>query len=252
MSPAWLPLKCPWARADDDGAAVLQPCGAQRARGQQAGWVCPQRSLEDEINRTTAEDLPIFAVSYLVIFLYMSLALGSYASWRRLPVSRGRDAVRASRTFPIRAPGSKGDKPQWRPGTLGSVHSAPRQTPPVRRKANTYSALRGTASSSAHAWGQEVDPVPLQVDAKATLGLGGVVVVLGAVTAAMGLFSYLGVPSSLVVLQVVPFLVLAVGADNIFILVLEYQVRARPRLRPRALSARLPILGCRALRLSFT
>ncbi|XP_039703007.1 NPC1-like intracellular cholesterol transporter 1 isoform X1 [Pteropus medius] len=105
-----------------------------------------ERSLEDEINRTTAEDLPIFAVSYLVIFLYMSLALGNYTSWRRLPV-----------------------------------------------------------------------------DAKATLGLGGVVVVLGAVMAAMGLFSYLGVPSSLVVLQVVPFLVLAVGADNIFILVLEYQ-----------------------------
>lgn len=75
---------------------------------------------------------------------------------------------------------------------------------------------------------------------------------MGHVTAAMGLFSYLGVPSSLVVLQVVPFLVLAVGADNIFILVLEYQVRARPRLRPRALSARQPILGCRALRLSFT
>lgn len=79
------------------------------------------------------------------------------------------------------------------------------------------------------AWGQEADRVLLQVDAKATLGLGGVVVVLGAVMAAMGLFSYLGVPSSLVVLQVVPFLVLAVGADNIFILVLEYQVSAHPR-----------------------
>lgn len=60
-----------------------------------------------------------------------------------------------------------------------------------------------------------------------TLGLGGVAVVLGAVTAAMGFFSYLGVPSSLVILQVVPFLVLAVGADNIFIFVLEYQVRGR-------------------------
>lgn len=63
------------------------------------------------------------------------------------------------------------------------------------------------------------------MDSKATLGLGGVAVVLGAVVAAMGFFSYLGVPSSLVVLQVVPFLVLAVGADNIFIFVLEYQVR---------------------------
>uniref|UniRef100_G1PCU2 NPC1 like intracellular cholesterol transporter 1 n=1 Tax=Myotis lucifugus TaxID=59463 RepID=G1PCU2_MYOLU len=105
-----------------------------------------ERSLEDEISRTTAEDLPIFAISYLVIFLYISLALGSYTSWRRMPV-----------------------------------------------------------------------------DAKVTLGLGGVAVVLGAVMAAMGFFAYLSVPSSLVVLQVVPFLVLAVGADNIFIFVLEYQ-----------------------------
>uniref|UniRef100_A0A8C9BWG2 NPC1 like intracellular cholesterol transporter 1 n=1 Tax=Phocoena sinus TaxID=42100 RepID=A0A8C9BWG2_PHOSS len=105
-----------------------------------------ERSLEDEINSTTAEDLPIFAVSYLVIFLYISLALGSYSSWRRV-----------------------------------------------------------------------------LVDSKATLGLGGVAVVLGAVMASMGFFSYLGVPSSLVILQVVPFLVLAVGADNIFIFVLEYQ-----------------------------
>lgn len=73
----------------------------------------------------------------------------------------------------------------------------------------------------------ELSLIPLQVDSKVTLGLGGVAVVLGAVMAAMGFFSYLGVPSSLVILQVVPFLVLAVGADNIFIFVLEYQVRGR-------------------------
>lgn len=67
--------------------------------------------------------------------------------------------------------------------------------------------------------------IELQVESKATLGLGGVAVVLGAVVAAMGFYSYVGVPSSLVIIQVVPFLVLAVGADNIFIFVLEYQVR---------------------------
>ncbi|XP_037357485.1 NPC1-like intracellular cholesterol transporter 1 [Talpa occidentalis] len=105
-----------------------------------------ERSLEDEINSTTAQDLPIFAISYIVIFLYIALALGSYSSWKRV-----------------------------------------------------------------------------LVDSKVTLGLGGVVVVLGSVMAAMGFFSYLGIPSSLVILQVVPFLVLAVGADNIFIFVLEYQ-----------------------------
>ncbi|XP_066210371.1 NPC1-like intracellular cholesterol transporter 1 [Saccopteryx leptura] len=118
----------------------------QRTAGTFRVTFMAERSLEDEISRTTAQDLPIFAISYLVIFLYISLALGSYTSWYRL-----------------------------------------------------------------------------LVDAKVTLGLGGVAVVLGSVMASMGFFSYLGVPSSLVVLQVVPFLVLAVGADNIFIFVLEYQ-----------------------------
>lgn len=105
-----------------------------------------ERSLEDEINRTTIQDLPVFAISYIIVFLYISLALGSYSKCSRIVV-----------------------------------------------------------------------------DSKATLGLGGVAVVLGAVVASMGFYSYLGVPSSLVIIQVVPFLVLAVGADNIFIFVLEYQ-----------------------------
>uniref|UniRef100_S4RWS5 NPC1 like intracellular cholesterol transporter 1 n=1 Tax=Petromyzon marinus TaxID=7757 RepID=S4RWS5_PETMA len=103
-----------------------------------------ERSLEDEINRTTAEDLPIFAISYAVIFAYIALALGEYSSWKRV-----------------------------------------------------------------------------LIDSKVTLGLGGIFVVLASVAAAMGVFAYAGVPSSLVILEVVPFLILAVGADNIFIFVLE-------------------------------
>uniref|UniRef100_A0A8C0H578 NPC1 like intracellular cholesterol transporter 1 n=1 Tax=Chelonoidis abingdonii TaxID=106734 RepID=A0A8C0H578_CHEAB len=101
-----------------------------------------ERSLEDEINRTTAEDIPIFAISYLVIFLYIALALGEYSSCRRI-----------------------------------------------------------------------------LVDSKVTLGLGGILVVLGAVFSSMGFYAYVGLPSSLVIIEVVPFLVLAVGADNIFIFV---------------------------------
>ena len=63
-----------------------------------------------------------------------------------------------------------------------------------------------------------------QVESKVTLALGGITVVLGAVVAAMGFLALLGLPSSLIILEVVPFLVLAVGADNIFIFVQEYQV----------------------------
>lgn len=59
-----------------------------------------------------------------------------------------------------------------------------------------------------------------------TLALGGIAVVLGAVFASMGFLALLGLPSSLIILEVVPFLVLAVGADNIFIFVQEYQVGA--------------------------
>lgn len=70
-------------------AALLGPQeSACSPAGLLVSWAagCPQRSLEDEINRTTAQDLPTFAISYLVIFLYISLALGSYSGWRRVLV----------------------------------------------------------------------------------------------------------------------------------------------------------------------
>uniref|UniRef100_A0A671VJB9 NPC1 like intracellular cholesterol transporter 1 n=1 Tax=Sparus aurata TaxID=8175 RepID=A0A671VJB9_SPAAU len=105
-----------------------------------------ERSLEDEINRTTAEDIPIFMISYAVIFVYIAVALGEYSSLKRI-----------------------------------------------------------------------------LVDSKFLVGLGGILVVGCSVLASMGFYSWIGIPSSLVILQVVPFLVLAVGADNIFIFVLEYQ-----------------------------
>ncbi|KAG5840507.1 hypothetical protein ANANG_G00189540 [Anguilla anguilla] len=105
-----------------------------------------ERSLEDEINRTTAEDIPIFMISYAVIFVYIAVALGEYSSFKRI-----------------------------------------------------------------------------LVDSKFLVGLGGILVVACSVLASMGFYAWVGIPSSLVILQVVPFLVLAVGADNIFILVLEYQ-----------------------------
>ncbi|KAK3540401.1 hypothetical protein QTP70_030416 [Hemibagrus guttatus] len=105
-----------------------------------------ERSLEDEINRTTIEDIPIFMISYAVIFLYIAVALGEYSSFKRI-----------------------------------------------------------------------------LVDSKFLVGLGGILVVGCSVLASMGFYAWVGIPSSLVILQVVPFLVLAVGADNIFIFVLEYQ-----------------------------
>ena len=43
------------------------------------------------------------------------------------------------------------------------------------------------------------------------------------VMASLGVYGMLGVPGTLIVIEVIPFLVLAVGVDNIFILVQAYQ-----------------------------
>merc|ERR1712226_216221 len=58
---------------------------------------------------------------------------------------------------------------------------------------------------------------------KFSLSIFGVLLVLLSVAASIGLFGLIGIPSTIVSFQVLPFLVLAVGVDNIFILVESYQ-----------------------------
>ncbi|KAM7224662.1 hypothetical protein CapIbe_024252, partial [Capra ibex] len=105
-----------------------------------------ERSIEDELNRESNSDVFTVLISYGVMFLYISIALGHIKSCRRL-----------------------------------------------------------------------------LVDSKISLGIAGVLIVLSSVACSLGIFSYIGVPLTLIVIEVIPFLVLAVGVDNIFILVQTYQ-----------------------------
>ena len=61
------------------------------------------------------------------------------------------------------------------------------------------------------------------MDTKILVGIGGVVIVIVSVTTSIGIYSYCGVPLTLIIIEVIPFLVLAVGVDNIFILVQTFQ-----------------------------
>lgn len=61
-------------------------------------------------------------------------------------------------------------------------------------------------------------------DAKFSLGFVGVSVVLLSVLASLGFFFYFDIPATLIIVEVIPFLVLAVGVDNVFILVQSFQV----------------------------
>nr|UZD10842.1 Niemann-Pick type C1 a [Mythimna separata] len=67
----------------------------------------------------------------------------------------------------------------------------------------------------------------LLIDSKVTLGLGGVFIVLASVVCSVGMFGFAGVPATLIIIEVIPFLVLAVGVDNIFILVQTNQREGR-------------------------
>jgi len=61
----------------------------------------------------------------------------------------------------------------------------------------------------------------LPIDAKITLATSGICMILLSAFAATGVFGWAGVASNLIVMEVVPFLLLAVGADNVFILIIR-------------------------------
>jgi Niemann-Pick C1 protein len=111
-------------------------------------------SLEQELNKTTNTDAKIVVISYIIMFFYASLALGST-------------------TLSLR------------------------------------SILRNPATSL--------------VESKFTLGVVGILIVLMSISASIGLFSGAGIKVTLIIAEVIPFIVLAVGVDNIFLIVHEFE-----------------------------
>lgn len=111
-------------------------------------------SLEQELSSSTNTDAKIVVVSYIIMFIYASLALGST--------------------------------------TLSVKH-----------------ILR--------------NPATALVQSKFMLGVAGIVIVLLSVSASVGLFSAAGIKVTLIIAEVIPFLVLAVGVDNIFLIVHEFE-----------------------------
>ncbi|CAH0550205.1 unnamed protein product [Brassicogethes aeneus] len=73
-------------------------------------------------------------------------------------------------------------------------------------------------------------------ETKILLGLVGVLIVLASVGCSLGICGYLGIPTTLLTLEVIPFLVLAVGVDNIYIIVQTHQ---RTPKSDKALSERI-------------
>lgn len=145
-------------------------------------------SLEEEISKSTNTDAKIVVLSYLAMFLYVSLALGKWEATD--------EGVVASLTHWIR-----GLPALFKRSSVGSSsifvdsRTSPRILPRLPRS--------------------------LFVNSRMCLGLFGIGLVILSVSSSVGLLSLLGVKTTLIIAEVIPFLVLAVGVDNVFILVHE-------------------------------
>ncbi|TGZ78201.1 putative patched sphingolipid transporter [Ascodesmis nigricans] len=111
-------------------------------------------SLEEELNKSTNTDAKIVVISYIAMFFYASIALGSSTKVIKSLFHR---------------------------------------------------------------------PSSLLVESKFTLGVFGILIVLMSVSASVGLFSAMNIKVTLIIAEVIPFLVLAVGVDNIFLIVHEFE-----------------------------
>ncbi|KAK4945772.1 niemann-Pick type C-related protein 1 [Elasticomyces elasticus] len=140
-----------WERALKHDLLIYQE--SARARGLRMSFNT-EISLEEELNKSTNTDAKIVAISYVVMFIYASLALGSASL------------------------------------SMKSLLNHP---------SNAF------------------------VQSKFTLGVVGIVIVLMSVSGSVGLFSAAGVKVTLIIAEVIPFLVLAVGVDNIFLIVHEFE-----------------------------
>lgn len=108
-----------------------------------------EQSLEKELNKSTNSDIKVIIGSYLVMFIYASMALSN-----RLP---------------------------------------------------NFTDLSSFLNT------------------KISIGLAGIFIVMLSVSSSVGIFALLGVKSTLIIAEVIPFLVLAVGVDNIFLISHELQ-----------------------------
>lgn len=81
------------------------------------------------------------------------------------------------------------------------------------------------------------------IESRIVLGLGGVLIVLASVLASIGILSFFGVKATLIIIEVIPFLVLAVGVDNIFIIVQALQRSTHSRdIIPQNIEERISIV----------
>ncbi|GLB33570.1 putative multidrug efflux transporter AcrB transmembrane domain-containing protein [Lyophyllum shimeji] len=147
-------------------------------------------SLEEEINKSTNTDVKIVVLSYLAMFFYVSLTLGAGS------------AVREEE------------------GVFSSLAQWARNFPGLFKRSSVAVSELSVDTRTVPRFFPRL-PRNLFIGSKFMLGLFGIALVILSVSSSVGFFSWIGVKVTLIIAEVIPFLVLAVGVDNVFILVHE-------------------------------
>lgn len=146
-------------------------------------------SLEEEISQSSNTDVKIVVLSYLAMFFYVALTLGNHSAMGKEEESFVTSIRRWYTNFP-------------------------------KLFASSGSSSLSIDSSNTPTLFPRL-PRKLFVASKFSLGFFGIGLVILSVSSSVGLFSLIGVKVTLIIAEVIPFLVLAVGVDNVFILVHE-------------------------------
>jgi len=83
--------------------------------------------------------------------------------------------------------------------------------------------------------GIAIGQFPSLISSGFSLALIGIVIVLASVVSSMGIISYLGIGFTMISAEVIPFLVLAIGVDNMFIIKSSIERQPYERLQVRVI-----------------
>ncbi|BGP21836.1 vacuolar membrane protein [Rhodotorula toruloides] len=194
-------------------------------------------SLEEELNAATNTDVPIVIASYLLMFAYVAVSLGGSATglvkvFGRIAVLLSAGLLRLVKWMAqkVQALSGRGgvkldeDEAEEQTGRPGRFRTASGAIP------DGFGAPTRPRKDSLMAYFKK----QVLVDSKFLLGLWGILIVLLSVSTSVALCSTAGVRTTLIIAEVIPFLVLAIGVDNVFLLSheLDQQKRENSLLLP--------------------